>query len=270
MPSGKYYSLEFRMLVFKNHVQYGHSPEWILRHCFAVDAEHNWQTISLKYLTTLCSRLNASPEFAEDYLLGAKTYLKTGRPPKVTTLQSSIIMDMLRDHRRIKLTCLRRLYYRHYHGVENQENVDLQISRQSVSKVIKNASWTIKTSEYRNINYNVYLANDYLLRVAHVDPMLFIDIDESGTEADSFGAGAGYAPIGEKYMRTQFVVRGNHYSIIAAATPLGFLHHRIFIGGVNDQAFIEFLDSLAPLITPDQVGLLDNAAILNQLKSVLS
>ena len=90
--------------------------------------------------------------------------------------------------------------------------------------------------------------------------ILFIDIDESGTEAHSFGTGARYAPIGEKYMRIQFVVRGNHYSIIAAAIPLGFLHHRIFIDGVNDQAFIEFLDSLAPLITPDQVGLLDNAA----------
>ena len=81
MPSGKSVSLEFRMLVFKNHVQHGHSAEWIMKHCFAPDL-NNMQNITLKYLKSLCNKLSSSPEFAQDYLLGAIAYRKFGRPLK--------------------------------------------------------------------------------------------------------------------------------------------------------------------------------------------
>ena len=260
MPSGKSFSLEFRMLVFRNHVQHGYSAEWILKHCFAPDP-NNMQNITLKYLKSLCNKLSSSPEFAQDYLLGAKAYRKSGRPLKISLLQEGIIMDLLKNHKRIQLKSLRKLYYEFYYGVQNPENLNLRISTQSVSQVIKRANWTMKESEYRHVNYDINAANAFLVRVAHIDPMSWVDIDESGSEADCFGTGKGYAPVGEKFMRTQFVVRGKHHTIIAAATPLGFLSHRIFLEGVNDQAFIEFMDSLVPLISPEQVGLLDNAAI---------
>ena len=78
---------------------------------------------------------------------------------------------------------------------------------------------------------------------------------------DDIGNGKGYAPIGEKYLRVQFYVRGEHYTIVAAATPFGFIFERIYRDGVNDDTFIDFLDYLEPRLYPDNFGIIDNASI---------
>ena len=67
--------------------------------------------------------------------------------------------------------------------------------------------------------------------------------------------------LGEPYVRTQFIVRGKHFTVIAAANPLGFIFYRIFDGPVNDDSFIEFLNLLSINIVPDQFGIIDNASI---------
>ena len=50
----------------------------------------------------------------------------------------------------------------------------------------------MKESEYLDVNYDINAANDFLLRVAHIDPMSSVDIDESGSVADCFGTGIGF------------------------------------------------------------------------------
>ena len=96
------------MLVFRNHVQHGHSAKWIIKHCFVPDP-NNIQNITLKYLNSLCNKLSSSPEFAQEKLLGAKNYRKSGGPRKISLLQEGIIMDLLKNHKRTQLKSLRKL-----------------------------------------------------------------------------------------------------------------------------------------------------------------
>ena len=49
----------------------------------------------------------------------------------------------------------------------------------------------MKESEYRHVNYDITAANAVLVRVAYIDPMSWVDIDESGSKADCFGTGKG-------------------------------------------------------------------------------
>ena len=172
-------------------------------------------------------------------------------------------MEILKDHRNIKQNRVRHLYYEHYYGDANPNmiNQQQQISCKIIGRVIREHGWTLKKSEYRNINQNGMEGYNCLRSIAHLHPMCIVDIDESGTDIDDFGSSNGYSPIGEKYIRTQFVVRGKHYTIIAAVTPHGFICHRIFDGPVNDEAFVEFLEFLLPYVEPNQYGILDNASI---------
>ena len=89
----------------------------------------------------------------------------------------------------------------------------------------------------------------------------------SPVEEDKFGDGPGYAPVGEKYVRVQFIVRGVHHSIIAAAMPFGFICHLVFRDGVDDYKFIEFLDVLDLHLVPSQHGIIDNASVHRTLAS---
>ena len=76
MPTGFYYSLEFRKTIHLHHVIKNRSPEWIMENTI-----HD-PGISLSYLTNICQQLQ-DPVWAGNYLLGAKEYNKTGRKRKI-------------------------------------------------------------------------------------------------------------------------------------------------------------------------------------------
>lgn len=260
MPSGKYYPKEFRHLIYQNHVEFGLEPQFIMDHC--LDRTNPDNAISLRYLTEICVNLH-DPAFAADYLNGAKTYNKTGRPEKLGFFHQELLMDQRKAHPKVKEARLRQLYYTDMYGTSNEADLDPmeRISLKIVKKVEKSYGWSRKESEYINVNFDPAEAVDYLLSVAYVYPWYFVDIDETGTDLDDFGSTSGYAPVGEKFTRTQFVVRGKHYSVIAAACPAGFICWRIFDGPVDDAAFLEFLRSLRPYLDENSFCIIDNAAI---------
>lgn len=101
----------------------------------------------------------------------------------------------------------------------------------------------------------------YLRAVNEINPYSLVDIDETGSDASQIGNTSGYAPRGERYMRTQYVVRGVHYSVIAAASPCGFLHWKIVEGSVSDDVFISFLNELSVYLIDSSFGIIDNASV---------
>ena len=92
MPSGVYYDINFRLLVYRNHINFQHDPNWIITHCFA--GNPIYEDISPDYLRKLCANLH-NPDFAEIYLLGPKTYNKVGRPQKLDVFEKTLIMDII-------------------------------------------------------------------------------------------------------------------------------------------------------------------------------
>ena len=162
---------------------------------------------------------------------------------------------------------MRRLYYEYYYGDTNPAQQQ-KVSRKIISNVIKGFGWSKKGSEYRNINQNPTEGYWFLRGLAHISPKYLIDIDESGVDNDDYGCGKGYAPIGEKYMRTQFVIRGKHLTLLAAVNILGIIPcYKIFEDAVDEHSFGELLDELQPFIAAEDHSILDNASIH---KTVLS
>lgn len=268
MPKGKYYELVWRALIFRNHIIFNHDAEWIYRHCYSRPSDCNTD-ITLKYLKSLCVRLH-DPEFAMDYLLGAKTYNKTGRRQHLTQDRVDIVIDILSDHRRIKCARLRRLFFEYYFGTPepaaDEPDMAAHISRRSLARIIHRRNWTIKTQDYRNIRRDDEEGFRFMQFMAPFDPNLLVNIDETGTDTDALGVGLAYAPSGQRCTRVQFVIRGKHYTIIAAVCPYGLLCWRIFDIPVDEDCFIEFLNTLAYFLTPEQFGFLDNAAIHHTLE----
>ena len=57
MPTGVYYGICFKYLIFKNHLEYGYDAQWILTHCFSPNNLTDDREISLEYLKVLCRKL---------------------------------------------------------------------------------------------------------------------------------------------------------------------------------------------------------------------
>ena len=171
-------------------------------------------------------------------------------------------MDLLKDHQNIKHIKLRQLYYDYYYGNNNPQNPLHKISRRAVCNVIKCNGFSKKVSEYRNLNQNPTEGYQYLRRVAHLNPICLFDFDESGTDNDDFGCGKGYALVGEKYIRTQFVVRRKNLTLCAACNYLGVINcFKIFEGPVDEHCILEFLNDLEQFLAPQDIGIADNASI---------
>ena len=81
----------------------------------------------------------------------------------------------------------------------------------------------------------IYLRNDmdgyeFLLRVAHVPPNLWIDIDEMSVNPKDMLEHFGYSKVGEECYKTQIIIGTRSFSIIAAIMQAGFLCWSIFEG----------------------------------------
>ena len=202
-----------------------------------------------------------NPEFAQSYLLGPRVYAKIGRPQKIDLFQRNLIMDIITRTKRVRQSTICQMFHQEYYG-EGEIIDENKISTKKLRRIIKEEHCSLKVPEYRNINCNPIDGYNYLMSIAHIDPNNLIDIDESASSLDDFGNGKGYAPIGQKLMRVQFFVRGESFTVVAAATPLGFLFTRIYRGGVDEEAFIDFLNFLAlRLYENESYAIIDNAAI---------
>lgn len=71
---------------------------------------------------------------------------------------------------------------------------------------------------------------EFLLRVAHVPPNLWIDIDEMSVNPKDMLEHFGYSKVGEECYKTQIIIGTRSFSIIAAIMQAGFLCWSIFEG----------------------------------------
>lgn len=265
MPKGYHYTADFRNISYENNVLRGNPPEFIFQNCLTQTNPES--RISVNYLGRVCRDLH-NPAFAAEYCLGPKPRQgAAGASKKLDAFEESVIMDLVEAHPTAHLATLINFYYQAYYGDVIAANpgallpAEHRISTKIIGRLIHDNGWSKVAGEYRHINTDPTLGYEYLMSVAHVDPNYLVDIDETGTDLDDFGCSRGYSKVGEKYIRTQFVVRGKHYTAIAAACCRGFLSWRIFDGPVTDEQFIEFLNEMEASLDENSYGIIDNAAI---------
>ena len=255
MGATKYYDVEFRKMIYKNYIQLGKSVDFILRHCISDSSVR-----SKKYLHTLCKRLE-NPQFAENYLLGPKTYNQTGRPRKLDNIQTGIIMDMLHKQKKISHRDLLNKYNLYYYGTLNPDAPHQNISITTIHREIERQGESFKVTEYRNINRDNLEGLAYMEAIMHLNPMKCIDVDETANNRESFIKNKGHSPVGEPCICIQITIDNKSWSTIAAGTPLGFIAYKISSETINENGILEFINVLEERMDIDSFIVLDRAAI---------
>lgn len=218
---------------------------------------------SLRYIQKLCLLLHDN-DFRENYLLGGPK--QSGRPYSQSYFQRLLIRNHCLENKTVRLCKMYQDYCRMFYPQfdnANFENMHPQIlSLSTFKRTIKRGKITRKVMERRNINQNPIQGLHFLEAIEHINPIYFVDCDETKQDRESRQLKYGFAPEGDVCTKDQIVINNAAYSTIAAVTPFGFMGWSIHEGNIDHQDFINFLhNELAPHILPHHHIVLDNATI---------
>jgi hypothetical protein len=101
----------------------------------------------------------------------------------------------------------------------------------------------------------------YLKRVAPFEPMRLVDIDEMKMAPSHFQSHFGYSPEGDAAVREQIVIGTRSFVVIAAMGYFGMICWKVYEENTGHTHVEDFLsNTLAPMLLPDAIGLIDNAS----------
>ena len=150
------------------------------------------------------------------------------------------------------------IFRNEYYGENNPQAPSIR----TIKRVMERNNITRKKFELRHFRRCPIARINFMYRLACFNPDSIIDIDETPFNKDEINEDRGYSPRGQRAYKTQIVIQGKNYSILAASCSKGFLCWAIYDIPITSKIFIEFLDIyLRPMLMNSHVGLLDNAAI---------
>jgi hypothetical protein len=159
------------------------TPEQIFNDVFSIDSER----ISLSYLKKLCGQLRDA-DFAYIYLGDAG--------------EQSVLCNLAKEHPQWNQKKLKESFKQLYYA--NAAAHDMSSS--TVSRVLRRGDVSRKTIELRHMRRNDLAGFDYMQRMAMVDPVHLVDIDETASSLAAFLQKYGYAQVGDRAVTTQFVI----------------------------------------------------------------
>jgi len=228
MPRGISLSLETRILL-SDRFQAGFSPEDI----FYVVFGGRTNVITLRHLRNL-QVLFQNNRFLQNYLCGPS--LKLGRSCLIGTDELNSLVDFVKNDGAKTLNLLKQTFILNYHGDEV-----IPYSHSTFKRAMQKANLSFKRIQRRHLLCDDNLGLEFLERIAHIDVLDLIDIDETSSNPESFYQKNGWAPVGDECLHTQIVIGTRTFSTIAAVTPLGYICWEIFEGAITQEHFNHFL-----------------------------
>jgi hypothetical protein len=151
--------------------------------------------------------------------------------------ENPAFVDFIMENGKMTSQALTDSFIDNYHGaIVEPPYVSRTIRRQ----IVRNR-FSIKGIERRHILRDDALGIAFFDRIADINPLNFIDIDEVSFAPAEFHQRMGWAPIGHPCIQEQIVIGTRSYSTIAALTPLGFLCWHTFEGFTNIIIIINIL-----------------------------
>ena len=253
MVKGKPVSREIRNIIHDN-VMAGVNNGDIWRHLFPNGTDIMTYELLCRY-ASICKSGNRGAILT--FLSGANK-IKSGRPRIVDNTAEQIFVLPYKGHgKQLRLNKYVRKFRNEYYG--NQLNAP---SISTLKRIIARNNITRKKFELRHFKQCPIERINFLYRISCYEPHMIIDIDETPFNKAEINEDRGYAPKGKRAYKTQIVINGKTYSILAAACSRGFLCWAIYDIPITSEIFVDFLDKyLVPLLLEGSVGLIDNAAI---------
>ena len=259
MPKGIRISLQLREIICRLRIVNDHSPEEIFEILYNNDPEK----CSLRYLREICSSLR-NPNFRQQYLLGGR--LSPGRPLSQPLFNRLMVRNHILENKSRRVCkmyqdyCL--MFYPEAAADGEEDNPHHILSLSTFKRTLKRGNLTRKKNQRRNILQNPQQGVQFLEAIEHINPIYFIDVDETKQDRESRELKYGYSPKGENCIKDQILINNTPYSTISAVTPFGFLAWRIHEGNIDHDAFTAFMvEDVAPHILPENHLVLDNATI---------
>ena len=261
MPTGQYYSLEFRKLIYLQYIRNGNTPEWMMNN-IVTDP-----TISIEYLTKVCKKME-DPQWAKYYLLGAKTFNKTGRNRKIDPFELLVLKKFLLDNDDFTYQTLTNDYNAIMFG--NQQPAPNRIfSISTLSRSMIREGFTIQVPGYTNFNRDEVECLEYLEHMSNINPEALLDIDETSNAPDSFRHRVSHAPRGVPPVREQIIIGNRTFSTLAALGVHGIICYSIYEGTIGADEFMQFLDVVEPRLLPENWSIIDNARIHHTIETTI-
>ena len=155
----------------------------------------------------------------------------------------------------------------------------LQVTESAVCKFLSKAGFTHQKLSTYALQRDDFLRQQFVSDVSLYGRDTLLFIDETGTNRTDTIRKAGYSLRGIPVKAQKLMIRGEHVSAISAISTKGLIALKIVRGGVNGDAFYDFVcEELLPKLMPfngsneNSVLLLDNCSIhhVSELQGVLS
>jgi transposase len=249
MPRGKFVSREQRELVWHQRRFLERTPHEIWTDVFHA----NNSILSLRYTEDLCSQCDSGNKDA--LFIGCKIEHKGGPKRKVDPIATGHLLDIWVKRKQTKQSSAVSIFANTYYGGRAGAP-----SVRTIGRILKRNTRK-KLQQVHYLRCDIRRQN-YMNNVAPFHFATLVNVDETLSTPKEFLMGYGYNLKGKIAEKTQFKINDKHYSAIVAYSPLGVLAYKIVEGAIDNLIFESFIENeLANSITPNMVGLFDNAKI---------
>ena len=133
------------------------------------------------YLTKLCSKLKYNDEFQDAYLLGP--CLRQGLHKILDLMQTHYLIELCIQDQSISVRRMRNHFLVNYYGDQQQQ--------QEENERYISLSTYYRTLIRNNMSRRLFRRDDfegfiYLERISHINPLNFVDVDETKNNPESF------------------------------------------------------------------------------------
>ena len=126
----------------------------------------------------------------------------------------------------------------------------IEVSTSAVCKVLKKAGFTRQRLAVYALQRDDFLRQQYVADVSLYARHTLLFIDETGTDARDAVRHHVYSIRGKPLKAQKLLVRGEHISALAAMSVEGIVALKIVRGGVDGDAYYDFICSLLPHFMP--------------------
>jgi hypothetical protein len=172
MPTGVYYSKEFRRLLLAATNENLEIELFV--HLFRPCLDD--PNISIEHITNVYNRMKRDPIWAYEYAYCPRARIERNR--RLNVFEENILISTNLHNNGATYRTLIREFDNLMTGEQHHQGF-LSISRNTACRIQHRSGITGKVPEYRNINGDETERLTYLEQIVYVDPELLVDIDET-------------------------------------------------------------------------------------------
>jgi hypothetical protein len=212
----------------------GKDVEYIYNSLFQNDTEYD---ISIDYLKKLIRKIHSDPEWAESWIQNDPIH--SGRKRRLQPFERDVLLQEMEVNNSKRLTVVTKEMAQSFYQGENDPDAP---SYATIRRSLIRANLSRKVLERVHILVDDDQRAEYYRELAHVRPERLCDTDGMACSKNEFFERFGWSSVGTVAEKTQLVIGGHVYNVLATYTCLGWISWEIFVDETVDSInFVAYL-----------------------------